>query len=257
MLLGCTKTNNMSWYYILIWIWILIPLIIFPILLKIKTPYGRHTSSHWGPMIDNHWGWFWMEIPALFTFPLLAIFGPQEKNLLSWILICLWCLHYINRDLIFPFRIKTKGKKMPLLIALSATFFNLANGFFNGYYIGFIDGNSGPFTNPFVFLGILLFVIGFLINNVADSKLISLRKNGNGYQIPNGWLFEYISCPNHLGEIIEWLGFAIAARSLPAISFAAWTFCNLAPRSNNHHKWYQDYFNDYPKNRKRLIPFLW
>ena len=247
----------MSWFNVLVWVWIVIPVFIFPILLKIKVPYGRHANKSWGVMIDNHWAWFWMEIPALLTFPLLAIFGPTVKDTLSWILIALWSAHYINRVLIFPFRLKTKGKKMPLLIALSAVFFNVINGFVNGYYIGFIQGHSGGLVQLYVILGILIFFIGFAINNIADSKLIALRKQGNGYQIPKGWLFNYISCPNHFGEIIEWIGFAIVARNLPALSFAIWSFCNLSPRANNHHSWYLSYFEDYPKNRKIVLPFLW
>jgi len=241
----------------LVWAWIIIPIAIYPILLKIKVPYGRHANSKWGPMIDNHWGWFWMEVPALLTFPILAIFGPQEKDLLSWLLIGMWSFHYLNRVLVFPFRLKTKGKKMPLVIVFSAVFFNLMNGFINGYYIGFVDGSSGKVYSFFAVAGIAIFLLGFVINNIADSKLIALRRLGNGYQIPKGWLFDYISCPNHFGEIIEWIGFAITARNLPAFSFAIWTYCNLAPRSNNHHSWYKSFFEEYPKNRKRLIPFLW
>jgi steroid 5-alpha reductase family enzyme len=30
----------------------------------------------------------------------------------------------------------------------------------------------------------------------------------------------FISCPNHFGEIIEWIGFAVIAWNLPALSFA-------------------------------------
>ena len=247
----------MSWFEILVWIWIIIPIVIYPVLLKIEIPYGRHASAKWGPMIDNRLGWFWMEVPALITFPALAIAGPQEKDLLSWILIGIWTVHYVNRVLIFPFRIRTKGKKMPLLIALSAIFFNLMNGFVNGFYIGFINGDSGGLSSLFALLGIAVFFFGFTINYITDSKLIALRKTGSGYQLPRGWLFKYISCPNHFGEIIEWIGFALAARNLPALSFAIWTYCNLAPRSNNHHNWYISYFEEYPKNRKRLIPFIW
>lgn len=247
----------MHWFEILLWSWMVLPIIIFPVLLKIKVPYGRHASSFWGPMIDNHWGWFWMEVPALLTFPLLAFFGPREKDLLSWILVALWSIHYFNRVLIYPFRLRTKGKKMPLIIALSAIFFNLMNGFVNGYYIGFLEGRSGSVLDIVVLAGLLVFLVGFAINNIADSKLIGLRKNGNGYLIPKGWFFNYISCPNHFGEIVEWIGFAIAARNLSALSFAIWTFCNLGPRANNHHNWYNEYFDDYPQQRKRLIPFIW
>lgn len=34
-----------------------------------------------------------------------------------------------------------------------------------------------------------------------------------------------------VGEIIEWIGFAIACWSLPAAAFAVYTFANLAPRA--------------------------
>jgi hypothetical protein len=34
-----------------------------------------------------------------------------------------------------------------------------------------------------------------------------------------------------VGEILEWIGFAIACQSLPAAAFAIYTFCNLFPRA--------------------------
>ena len=104
-------------------------------------------------------------------------------------------------------------------------------------------------------IGVAVFFFGWWVNHSADSKLIALRKEQSGYQIPRGWLFRYISCPNHFGEIIEWTGFAIAAWSMPAATFAIWTFANLAPRAFNHHEWYHQKFEDYPKDRKALIPF--
>ena len=66
-----------------------------------------------------------------------------------------------------------------------------------------------------------------------------------------------ISCPNHFGEIMEWLGFAIIVWNIGALSFALWTAFNLIPRSLNHHKWYNNYFGNYPKKkRKAVIPFI-
>ena len=249
----------MDFFTTINYIWIAIAIITFLVLVlfKIRVPYGRHTVKGWGKLVSNHWAWFFMEIPALLIFPLLAIFGPREKSILSWILIALWLLHYINRTLIFPFRIKTKGKKMPLSILLSAIFFNGMNGFLNGYYLGIYAPADESWQTLHVFLGLSVFIIGFAINNITDTKLIALRKNGNGYQIPQKWLFKYISCPNHFGEIIEWVGFAIVAWSLPATTFAIWTFCNLAPRALNHHAWYHEHFNNYPRKRKAFLPFVW
>lgn len=34
-----------------------------------------------------------------------------------------------------------------------------------------------------------------------------------------------------VGEIIEWIGFAVACWSLPAAAFAIYTIANLAPRA--------------------------
>jgi 3-oxo-5-alpha-steroid 4-dehydrogenase 1 len=47
------------------------------------------------------------------------------------------------------------------------------------------------------------------------------------------------------------------AWNLPALSFAVWTAVNLIPRALDHHKWYKSYFKEeYPKQRKAVIPFL-
>jgi len=161
---------------------------------------------------------------------------------------------------VFPFRLKTKHKKIPLLIVVSAIFFNLINVFFIGYYFGnFATGyDLNWLYSPQFITGFSLFLGGAYINNQSDSILINLRKESeNGYKIPYGGLFKYISCPNHFGEIIEWIGFAILTWSLPTFAFALWTMANLIPRAIQHHYWYQQKFINYPKNRKAILPYLY
>ena len=72
-------------------------------------------------------------------------------------------------------------------------------------------------------------------------------------------MFTYVSGANFLGEIIEWMGFAIACNgAIPAVTFAFSTFFNIAPRAVSHHDWYLQKFEDYHKlGRKRLIPFVY
>ena len=53
---------------------------------------------------------------------------------------------------------------------------------------------------------------------------------------------------------MEWTGWAIATWSLAGLVFPIWTFANLAPRAIKNHKWYKETFEDYPANRKALIP---
>jgi 3-oxo-5-alpha-steroid 4-dehydrogenase 1 len=78
-----------------------------------------------------------------------------------------------------------------------------------------------------------------------------------GYKIPHGGMFKYVSAANYFGEVLEWAGWALALRSLPSAAFAFFTFCNLAPRADAHHKWYKAKFEDYPANRKAIVPCLW
>lgn len=239
-----------------IWIGVALATFLSLVIFKIKAPYGRHSNAQWGPMISNKWGWFFMELPALVLMPVIALFGDSEKNELSYIIISLWVLHYANRTLIFPFKLKTKNKKMPLVIVGSAVLFNGVNGVLNGYFIGFMNPELLDLNSIHVYIGLTVFFLGMVINRWSDRKLISLREKQEGYQIPRGGLFEFISCPNHFGEILEWCGFAILAWNLPAVTFAIWTFCNLSPRSLNHHDWYQTKFDNYPKKRKAVLPYL-
>eukprot|EP01035_Chromulina_nebulosa_P019175 gene19175-25020_t len=69
-------------------------------------------------------------------------------------------------------------------------------------------------------------------------------------------MFKYVSCANYTGEIIEWFGYALANWSLPALAFAIYTFSNTAPRAHKHHLWYKIKFEDFPKERKAVIPFI-
>lgn len=246
-------------FYDFVWGWTILGIIVFLANLKIKAPYGRHTNTSWGKkMIDNRLGWIIMELPALLVVPIMFTIGTGEKTFLTYFFVGMWLLHYVNRTLIFPFRLRTKGKKMPLAIIVSAFFFNCINGFVCGYYLG-TYANYAPdwvYSIPFI-LGTLLFFTGFIINNYADHVLIHLRKPGEtGYKIPKGGLFNHISCPNHFGEILEWGGFALATFALPTFSFFLWTSFNLIPRALAHHKWYKNKFENYPPRRKAVLPRL-
>ena len=76
-----------------------------------------------------------------------------------------------------------------------------------------------------------MFITGMMINVWADSVLLSLRRGDEGYKIPRGGLYEYVSSPNYFGEIVEWLGWAVMTWSLAGLSFFLYTAANLGPRA--------------------------
>jgi 3-oxo-5-alpha-steroid 4-dehydrogenase 1 len=246
-------------FNILCWIWIAVAIIIFPVLLKVTQPYGRHLKGNWGAVINNRFGWFIMELPALVIFGYFLIFRANLLNILILVPALIWGLHYIHRVLIFPLLIRTGRKKIPLLIVILAFIFNVINGFLNGYwFVHFAtEYKSVVLIDLRVMTGIILFLTGSVINKYHDFLLIKLRPiSGNGYKIPYGGLFKYVSCPNFLGEIISWTGFALVAFNLAALSFLIWTIVNLTTRALDHHRWYNKEFPEYNKERRALIPYL-
>ena len=56
------------------------------------------------------------------------------------------------------------------------------------------------------------------------------------YFINLGGLFEYISCPNFFGEIVEWGGFALASSSFVAFAFFFCTIFQIGTRACHHHR---------------------
>ena len=244
---------------LLVWLWTVVALVVFLVLMFVTAPYGRHSNKNWGVTIPDRIGWFIMEVPALIIFLYFIITGTAQKTVTIWIVAALYVTHYINRAVIFPWRIRVRGKQMPLAIALMAVFFNFVNAGFLGYYAGSLHTHFtiNWLKDPRFIAGLIIFITGMVINISSDEKLIHLRKKKNGdYQIPRGGYFEKVSCPNFYGEIIEWGGYAVLCWSLPAFSFFIWTFCNLVPRALAHHKWYKSHFADYPAERKAVFPYI-
>ena len=104
-------------------------------------------------------------------------------------------------------------------------------------------------------IGTLIFFVGMYINIKSDYLINEMKKNkGPGYHIPNKFLYKYISAPNYFGEIIEWIGWAILTFSISGVVFLLWVIANLFPRAIGHHQWYKNKFEDYPKERKAIIP---
>lgn len=249
-------------FNILCYIWISLAIIVHIVLFFVTAPFGRHTSDKWGLSMNNKAAWLIMELPSLLIMIYFLIVGSKSFLSYSYILFCLWIIHYFNRAMIYPFRIKSTSKKMPLLIVFNALLFNAVNAMLNGYYLSELV-NSSEYNSKWLVsanftTGLLLFISGFIVNNISDTILIKLRKPGDSnYKIPYGFLFKYISAPNLFGEIIEWCGFALMAWNLPALTFMIWTYANLVPRAKNHHEWYLKNFANYPSERKIIFPYLY
>jgi hypothetical protein len=230
---------------------------VFFLLSFITAPYGRYTRRGWGPVLSDRWGWLVMEAPSAILFFVFFAAGRNRASVVSLVFLALWELHYIYRAFVFPLGMRGREKHMPLAVIAMAIAFNAGNCYINGRYLFEFAGAYGVhWLQDVRFLaGLVMFLTGYIIHMRADAALRALRAPGaNGYSIPRRGLYQWISCPNYFGEIVEWAGWAVATWSVPGAAFAVWTIANLAPRALAHHRWYRTHFDEYPAGRKALVP---
>lgn len=254
----------------------------FVLLFFVNAPYGKHVSKSWGVLIGPKKGWVLMEFPAFAVILFFFLYGlftnklTQDGRAFS-VMVCfilIWEFHYIQRTFIYPFLLSKKSKPMALLIPVMGMIFNSINGFINGYYL--FSGRTIFFENtifeqdlsklysaswlydPRFICGVALFVMGMIINIHSDHVLRTLRSaSDTKYSVPMRGVHRLVANPNYLGEFTEWLAFALLTWSIPALAFAFFTFCNLAPRAYSNLKWYRSTFGEeYPKSRRAIIPFI-
>jgi 3-oxo-5-alpha-steroid 4-dehydrogenase 1 len=232
---------------------------VFVLLFFISAPYGRHYRAGWGKTIQSPVAWLVMEFPAFLVILLFFLTSSRSLHPVSIAFIVIWEIHYVRRTFVYPYSIRKNPGEFPLVLAAAAFIFNLMNGYINGYFL-FYKATPYPLSwlyNSRFLCGVILFFSGFIMNLLSDRILRKLKQQGDGsYKIPRGWLFEWISCPNYLGEIIEWWGWACLTWSLPGVLFACFSIANLLPRAISNHQWYKKQFPGYPEKRKAIIPFL-
>ncbi len=247
-------------FNILLFSWFVLSLVVFVSLFFISAPYGRYTRKGWGFSVNNRLSWIIMESPAVIVFLFLFIIGSNKLALTAIVFMLMWEVHYIQRAFIYPFSLSSERPGMPVSVIVFGFIFNGINSYLNGRYL-FTMADSYQMSwlsDPRFILGFILFVIGYILNRDSDKILSRIRKEfQDGYRIINKGWFNLISSPNYLGEILIWIGWAIATWSITGLAFALWTIANLVPRAQAHHNWYKKYFSDYPAERRALIPKLW
>ena len=248
-----------DWFLILM---VIIAVIIFIMLFFVSAGYGQYITKKWGKSINNKAGWVIMEIPVVIIFLIYWIVSERTFEITPMVFFVLFNIHYCQRTFVFPLLIRGKDD-MPWTIILFGMVFNSANAYMQGTWIFFLSpATMYPLSwlaTPQFIIGVAIFLTGFVINIHSDYIIRNLRKPGDtAFYIPRGGMFRYVTSANYLGEFTEWVGWACMTLSWAGLVFAIWTFANLAPRANRHHRWYKEKFGDeYPKNRKRMIPFLY
>lgn len=262
---------TIDFFYDLVYIMFIVGLVVFVSLYFVDAGYGKMRSDKWGPTMSNKAGWFLMEAPVfLVVFYLymksLPLYGGLTQKVPYWLFFLFFEFHYFQRSFIFPFLLKGKGQ-MPFAIMILSVVWNLINGYIQGFWLFHLAPQYYPdlyttswVTTPQFIIGTIIFFTGWCINMHSDYVIRHLRKPGDtNHYLPKKGLYRYVTSANYLGEITEWLGFAILTWSVAGLLFFWFSCCNLIPRSNAIYKKYAEEFPDEfdPKKLKRIIPFIY
>ena len=231
-----------------------------------RAPYGRFVEGG-GLALDPRLGWFLMELPATLVFWPVFLAAPRHRATVPLLLSTLWGLHYLNRGFIFPALMRVpRGQRGTFgwLVVLSGWAVTSMHGYMNGRWYGelapHLDG--AWLSDPRFGLGLMTYVLGMVINIHSDHVLRRLRtreeleRSDRVYRIPQGGLYRWVSSPSYLGELMAWAGFACMSWSPPGLFILGISAANLIPRAISTHRWYRERFDDYPRERRALIPFL-
>lgn len=116
------------------------------------------------------------------------------------------------------------------------------------------------FPDPMIdlkYAGTAMFLVGIIGNFYHHYLLSKLRKEGEKqYKIPRGGLFDLVVCPHYLFEILGFIGISCISQTVNALSFTVGSTSYLIARSYATRKWYLSKFEDFPKDVKAIIPYV-
>uniref|UniRef100_A0A7S2RZE2 3-oxo-5-alpha-steroid 4-dehydrogenase C-terminal domain-containing protein n=1 Tax=Mucochytrium quahogii TaxID=96639 RepID=A0A7S2RZE2_9STRA len=226
-----------------------------------QTYGGRFIENASEKLVPSNSGWMIMESPS-FAIPfVIVLFFTQsifDQSIGNKVALGGFMLHYFHRSFIYASL--HRGSPMPFATVFGSFIFTTSNGLAQGISLGRLDHVD---VNIRFWVGLVIFLLGMIANIHSDHYLITLRKTDEYgkrvYRIPQGGLFEFISAPNLIGEVVEWAGYAIMCNfSIPALCFAVSSFGVLVSRAKHVHRDYQSRFKSkYPTGRRAVIPGLY
>jgi very-long-chain enoyl-CoA reductase len=183
---------------------------------------------------------------TIWAWPYLPKASPVQ-----WVVYGMVLVHFVKRTLEVLFVHKYSGHIQPLTFGIIVITYAMIAGL-----ICALNTQALPQMDIFVYIGILLFVIGEIGNFYHHKLLADLRATGNGYYMPRGGWFDKATCPHYFFELLAWLGILLASRHLFTLLAFIAMFGYLTARSIKTRQWYIKRFRDFPATRKYMIPYI-
>lgn len=169
-----------------------------------------------GPLLIFPFFYFYPKVYTYMGLPERKVTYPVQTYALY-----AWCFHYAKRELETFFVHRFSHATSPI----SNVYRNCAYYWLFGAYIAYFVNH--PFYTPVsekqMLVGFGISVISQISNFYCHIILKNLRSpdGKGGYQIPKGFLFNFVTCANYTTEIWQWIGFNIATQTVAGYLFLA------------------------------------
>jgi hypothetical protein len=221
-------------------------------------PYGKtytRGSSLLHTELPDRLSVILINLPILIIFVYAQLYFPNGDLFSTPSL--LYIGHYVHRSLIYPFFRSTQSKPWPLESFLYFFFINTCLGTIAARGLIFGGIRLPLFIQLPLSIGFVVCAVGA---GIHDYKLCLLRKSGDtGYQVPQGLLFKWVSGPNYLLELLQWIFFIwFLPIGFLMMVFGMWLLVNISGRAEWNHDAYTKrlFRNKYPEDRCPYVPFV-
>ncbi|KAK2027423.1 3-oxo-5-alpha-steroid 4-dehydrogenase [Colletotrichum zoysiae] len=187
--------------------------------------------------------------------------GPGAKKPMSptqLLTLAMFLGHFLKREYETLFVHKFSANTMPMRNIFKNSFFYWAfAGLLSAWHVYSPSSPTALARNDAVdVLGTIIFLFGEASNAIVHLNLASLRsRGGTERQIPRGYGFSLVTCPNYMFEIIAWIGIIITSRSWAVALFITIGAAQMSQWAKGKERAYRKEFPEtYKKKKFVLLP---
>ncbi|KAF2173261.1 hypothetical protein M409DRAFT_49731 [Zasmidium cellare ATCC 36951] len=149
--------------------------------------------------------------------------APAEPSHLQTLSCITITLHFLKRELETLFVHRFSNATMPAFnIVKNSAHYWAISGLLIAYFVySPTSWAAAEDTNPaLTYTGLALYIFGEIANLNTHLVLRGLRSPGGTERgVPQGFGFDWVTCPNYLFEIVAWIGITIITRSWTTVVF--------------------------------------
>ena len=187
--------------------------------------------------------------------------APEEATQMQVMTMVAVIAHFVKRELETLFIHRFSAATMPIrnIFKNSAHYWILSGLNMAGWVLAPSSSAAKPTNALLLYVGILLFGVGEFFNLQTHLTLRGLRSSGGTERgIPEGPLFDLVTCPNYFTESIAWIGIYLMSgfnwSVLVFIGAAVWQMREWATKKEKRYR--KEFGDKYRRKRYTMLPGL-